>query len=306
MLLVWIVFALVMVILISYICFRMVFLAKREKPLGPDKFSLPKGKVYKPFHETMIGWMKELRAMPKEDMYITSFDGLKLHASYYEYKPGAVMEIMFHGYRGTAERDLCGGVQRCFALGRNALVVDQRGAGESEGKIISFGVNESKDCVRWAEYAVERFGPDVKIILTGISMGASTVLMASGKDLPDNVIGILADCGFSSGREIICHVAKRLKLLPALIFPFIKLGGKLFGGFDIDECPPKEALKNCKKPVLFFHGETDNFVPCYMSKENFDVCPTRKKLVTTPKAGHGLCYPVAPEEYLKELKEFFE
>ena len=92
---------------------------------------------------------------------------------------------MFHGYRGSSERDLCGGVQRCFKLGRSALLVDQRAHGRSDGHIISFGVNERKDCLAWVDFMVKHFGPDVKIILTGISMGASTQrvkdLSAQGK-----------------------------------------------------------------------------------------------------------------------------
>ena len=36
------------------------------------------------------------------------------------------------------------------------------------------------------------------IFLCGISMGCATTLMAAGLDLPDNVKGIIADCGFTS------------------------------------------------------------------------------------------------------------
>lgn len=292
-------------LLISYICFRMAFYASRKEDPNADEFAIPAGKIYEPFRETMVNWMKEVRAMPHEDMNIESFDGLTLRGKYYEYAPGAVIELMFHGYRGNAERDLCGGVHRCFALGRSALIVDQRASGKSEGSIISFGVNESKDCHRWIEHTINHFGPDVKIILTGISMGAATVLMAGGRELPPNVIGILADCGYSSAEAIIKKVIRDMKLPPALVYPFIKLGAKLFGGFYLEETPPVEAVKKCKVPVIFFHGDDDRFVPCNMSKENFEACVSRKRLVITPGAGHGLCYPVDSEAYLKALREFF-
>ena len=143
------------------------------------------------------------------------------------------MEIMFHGYRGNAERDLSGGIQRCFALGRSVLLVDQRTSCGSEGNVISFGINEHRDCLSWVDFAVKHFGPDIKIILTGISMGASTVLMAAGKELPKNVVGVLADCGFSSAREIIKKCARDLKIPADLIYPFIKLGAKIFGHFNL-------------------------------------------------------------------------
>ena len=219
--------------------------------------------------------------------------------------PGAVTEIMFHGYRGSAERDLSGGIQRCFALGRNVLLVDQRTSCESEGNVISFGINEHKDCLAWIDFAIERFGPDVNLILTGISMGASTVLMAAGKSLPKNVVGVLADCGFSSAKEIIKKCTKDMHLPPNLMYPFIKLAAKIFGHFDLDEYSPMEAMKTCNVPVLFFHGEADGFVPCYMSRQMYDTCNSPKRLVTVPNAEHGLVYLVDNPGYFQAVVEFF-
>jgi pimeloyl-ACP methyl ester carboxylesterase len=136
------------------------------------------------------------------------------------------MELMFHGYRGNAERDLCGGVQRAFSLGHNVLIVDQRGSCHSDGRIISFGVNEHRDCLAWLDLVIREFGPDVQVILTGISMGATTVLLAAGTELPKNVIGVLADCGYTSAHEIIQVVAKLIKLPPKLSYPFVRLAAR--------------------------------------------------------------------------------
>lgn len=172
--------------------------------------------------------------------------------------------------------------------------------------MITFGVNEYKDCLAWLELMLDHFGPDVKIMLTGISMGASTVLNAAGSPLPSNVIGVLADCGFTSPAAIIKKVIRDMKLPAGLAYPFVRLGGKLFGHFDIDEISSEEAVRRCKLPVLFFHGEDDAYVPCEMSRTNYSVCAGRKKLVTIPGAGHGLCYPVAPAQYLQEMRDFFE
>lgn len=293
------------VLIISYICFRMAFYVPKKEVIAPDDYRIPPGEVYEPFREVMVKWMKETRALPYEEVSIRSFDGLTLRGKYYEYAPGAPIELMFHGYRGNAERDLCGGVQRCFKLGRSTLIVDQRASASSDGKVISFGVNESKDCHSWIAFMLEHFGPDVKILLTGVSMGAATVLMAAGSDLPKNVIGVLADCGYTSPKAIIKKVIRQMGLPADLAYPFVKLGAMLYGGFDLDTLPPVEAVKKCTVPVIFFHGETDDFVPCHMSKENFDACASRKKLVTVPNAGHGLCYPVDPKLYLKELGDFF-
>ena len=292
-------------LLISYICFRLVFYVPRKNEVPSDELPLPIGKIYEPYHPLMKKWILEARSFKSEDYYIESFDGLKLHAKYFEYAPDAVLEIMFHGYRGSAERDLSGGIQRCFALGRNVLLADQRTSCGSEGNVISFGINEHRDCLSWIDFAVKQFGPDVKIVLTGISMGASTVLMAAGKELPANVVGVLADCGFSSPKEIIKKCAGDLRFPANLLYPFIKLGAKLFGNFDLEEYTPLEAMETCKLHVIFFNGEDDVFVPCDMSREMYAACKSPKRLVTIPKAGHGLVYVVDNDLYFNSVTEFF-
>ena len=98
---------------------------------------------------------------------------------------------------------------------------------------------------------------------------------------------------------------RKMKLPPKLCYPFVKLGAKLFGHFDLDETSPVEAMGRCKLPVIFFHGESDDFVPCDMSCKNYEACTGRKKLVTIPDAGHGLAYAVEPERYVRELYDFF-
>lgn len=298
-------FVILAVLLISYICFRMAFYSPDRPKVKSDAIDIPKGEAYTPFRETLETWTREARSMPHEDVSITSFDGLKLTGKYYEYAPGAPIELMFHGYRGTAERDLSGGVQRCFQLGRSALLVDQRGCSTSGGNILTFGIRERRDCLAWVDFMLRRFGPEVKIILTGISMGAATVLMAAAEPLPDNVIGVLADCGYSSARDIIRVVIRNMGLPVGPSYWFVRLGAKLYGRFDPEETSPVQAMKHCILPVLFFHGEADDFVPCEMSKVNYDACTARKKLVTVPGAAHGLSYPVAPEAYLQALREFF-
>ncbi len=297
-------FFVMLTILAAYICFRMAFY--NPKPKGPkEEYPTPKGVIYDPFREQMIGWIKDARALPSEDCSITSFDGLTLRGKYYEYAPGAPIELMLHGYRGESERDLCGGVQRCFALKRSALVVDQRSCGRSDGNVITFGIKEHKDCLAWIDFMVGRFGSDTKIILTGISMGASTVLMAAAGPLPSNVVGVLADCGFTSAKDIIKKTIREMHLPAAPLYPFVKLGAKLFGKFNLEETCAYEAVQKITLPTIFFHGEDDTFVPCEMSRDNYKACKAPKHIMTVPGAGHGLCYPVAPEEYLQKLQEFF-
>jgi len=310
MLLLWITLGLLIFLgaalfIISFICFRMAFYAPNRDPKDFGTTLVPEGEEYKPYGATIAAWAAETKAMPHREFSITSFDGLKLYGRYYECQKGAPIELMFHGYRGTALRDLAGGVQRCFSLGRNALIVDQRCSEKSEGNVISFGINERMDCLKWVDFTVDHFGKDVQIILTGISMGAATVLMAAGQPLPPNVIGVLADCGYNSPRDIIRKVIKEMGLPVGPSYFFVKLGARLYGHFDLEADSPQEALKRCTLPVIFYHGEDDRFVPCEMSRLNYQACPTRKMLVTVPGAGHGLSYPADPQRYLSTLREFF-
>ena len=297
--------AALLVLAAAFGCYLYSFYAPPRKPLPPEVIEIPEGEIYEPFREAIENWTREVRAMEHKDFTVTSFDGLTLHGKFYEYKPGAPIELMFHGYRGTAERDLSGGVQRCFRAGRSILLVDQRCSGRSQGRTITFGIREHQDCLTWVEFMVNHFGPDVKIILTGVSMGAATVLMAGGRELPPNVMGILADCSYSSPKEIMSVVMAGMGLPAKLCYPFVKLGARLFGGFDLDAYSPIQAVKRCKVPVIFFHGEDDAFVPCQMSRDLYDACASRKRLVTIPGAGHGLSYPMEQEYYLQVLGEFF-
>lgn len=291
-----------LILITSFICFLICFKTRREKQ--NEEYPIPPGKIYEPHREKMTEWMKKTRSLPYKELSVQSFDNLTLYGRYYEFTPDSPIEIMFHGYRGSAERDLCGGIERCFKLGRSALIVDQRGHGKSEGRVITFGVKERKDVLSWVERATEEFGKERKLILTGISMGAATVTAAADLPLPENVAFILADCGFTSPKEIIQKCTRDLKLPPKLMYPFIRLGAIIFGGFDPNSVSSKEALKNATKPVIFFHGEDDNFVPCQMSRENYEVCKTEKKLITIPGAGHGLGYMIDPDGYINALKNF--
>ena len=294
-----------LILLVAFACFYLAFFVPKHGPIGPDEYPIPEGEIYEPFRERMVKWIKETRKLPCEDFYIESYDGLKLHGRYYEYIPGAPIELMFHGYRGNAERDLCGGVQRCFAMKRSALVVDQRASGSSEGKVITFGVKEHKDCLKWVEFMTEHFGPDVKIILTGISMGASTVLIAASAQLPPQVKGVLADCGFTSAKAIMYKVLRQIKLPPKVVYPFVRLGAILYGGFDPERYSAIDSVTRATVPTIFFHGGDDDYVPWEMSQENYEACTSRKELVIIPGAGHGLSYPVDKPAYLKALGDFF-
>lgn len=297
--------ALTLIILLgAFVCFYMAFYNPTSKKIRP-KDELPPGKEYEPYYPLMRKWMAEREAMPFTEYSVKSFDGLTLRGRYYEQAKNSPIELMFHGYRGSAERDLCGGIQRCFSLGRNVLIVDQRAHGRSDGNVITFGLYEAKDCLKWVELIRREFGENQKIILCGISMGAATVMLAAGEELPDSVVGVLADCGYSSAREIISSVIEKMHLPARPLYPLVRLGAIIFGGFDPDKANPEKALKNCRIPIMFIHGEADDFVPCEMSRLNLAAVSSPKGIFTVPNAGHGAAYLADTEGYLRAVSDFY-
>ena len=138
-------------------------------------------------------------------------------------------------------------------------------------------------------------------------MGAATVMIAVGEPLPENVVGVLADCGYTSAKDIIKKVIRDMKLPASILYPFVRLGAIIYGRFDPNKASPKEALRKSKLPIIFIHGDTDAFVPYCMSEKNFAVCASQKKaLVTIEGAGHGLAFPKNEEKYFDALKDFFD
>jgi fermentation-respiration switch protein FrsA (DUF1100 family) len=156
--------------------------------------------------------------------------------------------------------------------------------------MITFGILERYDCLAWANYATKRFGSGTPIFLTGISMGAATVLMASDLPLPKNVVGIIADCPYSSPAAIIRKVCGEMGFPPTIAFPFVKLGAYLFGGLRFGNCCASDSVARSDLPILLIHGEKDNFVPCEMSHKIHAACKGRHEIHTFQDAEHGLSY----------------
>lgn len=287
----------------SYFAYRIAFyspMKDRPEPAGL------KGAQYDPYQEVMSIIYHQLADRPFEEVTIISHDNLKLYGRYYHVKDGAPLDVGFHGYRSCCLRDFSGGSEISFQLEHNLLLVDQRAHGKSEGSSISFGIRERFDCLDWVNYAVDRFGKDVMIMLYGISMGASTVLMASALQLPENVKGIIADCPYSAPKKIIQKVCREMRVSPALCYPFVAIGAKIFGGFDLEETDALQAVKHSKVPILILHGEADSFVPCEMSEEVRNACPDKVQRHTFPEADHGISYLVDKDRYCKVVQEFLD
>lgn len=253
---------------------------------------------------------------PHEDVYITSFDGLKLHATYF---PGMEDEagrpadvssvkkavICFHGYTGEGLSNHIAIADYFLKKGYAMLMPDARAHGESEGEYIGFGCLDRKDALSWVNWLIGKCGNDVAIMLHGTSMGGATVLMASGLDLPCQVKGIVSDCGFTSPKEVFTHVLNHMYHLPA--FPAIQgadLINKRLAGYGMDECNAKYEVQKAKVPILFIHGSSDTFVPVSMCHEIYENCASPKRKLIVEGAAHAESYYKDMADYEKVLTEF--
>lgn len=285
----------------AFVTFRMAFLAPRRRR---DPLKTPgKRSVYAPVWERVRPLVAELEALPCERVSIRSRDGLILRGRYYHCRDGAPLQIQLHGYRSIAGRDFCGGHRLARQAGHNILLVDQRAHGDSEGRVITFGIRERYDCLDWARWAAERFDQS-PILLVGVSMGAATVLMAAELPLPAAVKGIVADSPYTSPAAIIRKVCGEDRHIPpALGMPLIRLGARLFGGFSVEEASAEEAVARAAVPLLLLHGEADGFVPCEMSRRLAAV-GRDVTLLTIPEATHAQGYFADPSGYRQALDAF--
>ena len=287
----------------GYYAYRIAFFSPMK---DRDRIPSTSGHQYDPYREEMVRIYHRLIDRPCEFVTIFSHDGLKLSGRYYHVKDGAPLDIGFHGYRSSCLTDFSGGSELSFQMEHNVLLVDERAHGKSEGRSITFGIQERQDVLSWVDYAVERFGEDTKILLYGVSMGAATVLMASDLDLPENVKGIIADCPYSSPEKIIRKVAVQMGISDRFAWPFVKIGAKVYGGFDISETDAARAVKNAKVPILIIHGEADGFVPCEMSEEVYLSNTEKVQRHTFPGADHGISYLVDTPRYRQVVTEFIQ
>ncbi|MDE6055461.1 MAG: alpha/beta hydrolase, partial [Lachnospiraceae bacterium] len=214
---------------------------------------------YAPFLEKRKAFML---AQTHEDVYQTSFDNLKLHATYFPaIDQGAnkkKIAICFHGYTSKGMSDYIGLSDYYLKNGYAMLLPDARAHGESEGEYIGFGCLDRKDALVWINWVIQELGDEVEIILHGTSMGGATVLMTSGLDLPEQVKGIVSDCAFTSPKEVFTHVLHNMYHLPA--FPVIQGAdavNKRLAGYGMDECNAKREVAHAKVPILFIHGTKD-------------------------------------------------
>ncbi len=308
---------------IGYVGFKTAICRGHELDIN-DREAL-KGTAWDQYYDEIQEGIVWISQQETEDIYIQSEDGLKLHARLMDQSGAKGTVLMFHGYRTHPEVDFSASSHVYYECGNRIVHIDQRAAGESEGKYIGFGVLESRDCCLWAQYIANRFGTDQKIILAGLSMGASTVLMATAHHedrrvrincspeepmevsmtLPKNVTGIVADSAFSSPYDII---KKRIRTTyhcnGRLLTIAIGIWSRMLAHYSLKELSVPDVMKHNTIPVLLVHGTEDSNVPVEMTVKIAENCQAPKQVLLVKGAEHGTGYLVDNEAYKKALQEF--
>ena len=245
-----------------------------------------------------------------EDVYMQSEDGLLLHALriFAEDDPdGKKWAVICHGYTGNSRR-MADYAELFYRLGLSTLSVDMRGHGESEGKYRGFGWQDSFDICDWTDWLIEHYGDDIRVAYFGLSMGGATVMNASGHDLPANVRCIIEDCGYTSTKDILKYSMKKRHGLPS--FPLLNelsLMTRIFAGYSLRK--DGNALKQVKEsvtPILFIHGEADDFVPFKMVKKLYKNAGSEKELYTVENAAHCESLKTDESVYFQTISDYLE
>lgn len=257
---------------------------------------------YMPF----IGERKEyMLSQPHREVWCRSEDGLRLHATYFPREKTDKLVICFHGYTSEGMSDYTALSGYYLKHGFGMLLVDERAHGKSEGTYIGFGCLDRKDALKWIEWAVGECGRQVQILLHGTSMGGATVLMASGLKLPEQIKGIISDCGFTSPKYVFTHVMRSMYHLPA--FPLIEIAdfvNRKKAGYGMDECNAAREVRKATVPILMIHGSADRFVPSSMCEEIYENCSSPKKKLIVEGAAHAESYYKDTTAYENALNEF--
>ncbi len=247
-----------------------------------------------------------LMSKSPEDLTLKSYKGQTMKAWFVPKEDSKRFVICVHGYGSTGPNEF----SHMFPfysedMGYNYLIPDLTGHGRSKGSFIGFGSFDAKNIHIWINYLIERFGEDIEIILHGISMGAATVMNVNETNPPEQVKIIIEDCGFTSAYEQVYRTAKNLlgfecKHLMASTNTLCKV----FAGYGLQESDPEKNMVNAINPVLFVHGEDDDFVPFSFGKRLYEVCPTEKDYLWVTGAAHADCYYKAKEQYEEKIKSF--
>lgn len=236
------------------------------------------------------------------DKYIESYDKLQLH-SYVVSQNSNKWAIVVHGYGGSGKL-MSDKSKYFYDMGYNVLIPDLRGHGKSEGDYIGMGWKDRLDIISWINFIIKE-NPNAEIVLHGTSMGAATVLMTSGENLPSNVKAIVADCAYTSAwDEFSYQLETYLKVPSYYILNVTNMVTKLKAGYSLKEASALECVKKATVPILFIHGDKDKFVPYSMMDKLYDATISPKEKLTIEGGEHANSDLVSPFLYWLTVEDF--
>lgn len=236
------------------------------------------------------------------DKYIESYDKLQLH-SYVVSQNSNKWAIVVHGYGGSGKL-MSDKSKYFYDMGYNVLIPDLRGHGKSEGDYIGMGWKDRLDIISWINFIIKE-NPNAEIVLHGTSMGAATVLMTSGENLPSNVKAIVADCAYTSAwDEFSYQLETYLKVPPYYILNVTNMVTKLKAGYSLKEASALECVKKATVPILYIHGDKDKFVPYSMMDKLYDATNSPKEKLTIEGGEHANSDLVSPFLYWLTVEDF--
>lgn len=243
-------------------------------------------------------------ARQPEILKMSSYDDLTLQAKFIEHEePTKQAVILAHGFRNTGD-DMGKLAKLYYDEGFHILLPDARGHGESEGDYIGYGWHDRLDYRDWIHLLIDTYGME-RILLHGNSMGAATVLMMSGEDLPPEVKGIIADSGYSTVKEELAHQLKHIYGLPS--FPLLEVTSlitKIRAGYTFEEASALKQVAKNQVPLFIIHGDQDDLVPTKMAYDIYEKAKGEKELWIVPDVGHTKAFDVYTKEFQSRVKEF--
>ena len=213
--------------------------------------------------------------------------------------------IVLHGYRAEPKSVLTIG-EHFSEKGYNVLIPSMRACADSDGEFVGMGWLDKDDLKCWINLIIAE-NSNAKIILHGSSMGAATVLMASGDELPTNVKAIIADSGYTSVWDIFASEAKARFGLPTFpVLNMFQVVAKVRAGYNIKKASALEQVKNSKTPILFIHGDKDDFVPESMCESLYNNANCIKDKLIISGAGHTDSKYKESDTYYNKIFEFID
>ncbi|MGO2099884.1 alpha/beta hydrolase [Vagococcus salmoninarum] len=254
--------------------------------------------------ENSVDW--DFAEQPLITLTQKSHDGLNLQAKHIKQKQTskAKLAIIAHGY--TSQGD---GMQEFgemfYDMGYDLLVPDARAHGASEGEYMGFGWPDRLDYVQWIDEMIKDYNGDLEIILYGVSMGAATVMMTAGEELPPQVKLIIEDCGYDTVTAELTYQLKEMFNLPAFpLIPLTSIYSGIKAGYNFNEASSVAQLAKNDLPTLFIHGDADKFVPTEMVYQNYEATKGPKELYIVKGAAHAQAFSTDKAAYQKVVSDF--